>query len=346
MKRPNRKILLVSETPFYGGGEKFVEVFLELMGADELMFAIANHTLHQKILAKVDPADVVRLNMATRISKALSTAKLLGQVRRSYPSRIVLNGLPSILMLFAAVTTGRDTYVVVHTATWNYRRTKLWRLYRYLIERHCGLVFVAGHLERRSPIRTKKGMHVLQNRLLPRTSSSPKFNPRRELKRILFVGRGSQSKGIYEFLEAADQLCDFQFFVVGDVTEPEVADRLVLLRNVTTLGFDETVSSKFGDYDLIVFPSHSEGLPYTVLEAASAGIPIIASDIDAHRELCNIIGPFPLFAVGDASALISRIREIADLPRRSELSLLLRENSIVFNELAGYKNEFEHIFRV
>lgn len=346
MIKENRSTLIVSETTFYGGGEKFIEVFVDLMGAEGLTFAIANKTLARKISAAVGSANVLKLDMTTRRGKALSAARLVGRTLKACPTSIVLNGLPSLPILLAAVATGRNIFIVVHTAIWNYHGTRLWPLYKRLIEYRCRLVFVASHLESRSLVTTKVATHVLQNRLLQEPAPAPKFVPREVLKRILFVGRGSRSKGIHEFLDAATKLNEFDFFVVGDVSETDVAKRIAARNNVTSLGFDNDIVQKFTDYDLAIFPSHSEGFPYAVLEAARAGLPIVASDIPAHREVSELIGPFPLFSVGDTSSLAAKIRELSSFKARSELSLLLIMRSLTFNDVVKYRRELIGIFCV
>jgi glycosyltransferase involved in cell wall biosynthesis len=53
-----------------------------------------------------------------------------------------------------------------------------------------------------------------------------------------------------------------------------------------------------------VLPSKLEGLPLTLLEAASYRVPLIASDIPPHREVIGADGPGGrLFRSGDALAL-------------------------------------------
>lgn len=344
LKTDDRTMLLVSETSFYGGGEKFIEVFLELMDGKGLAFAIADETLFQRLLSSVGANRMMRLDMNTRRNKALSAVRLVVRTIRLRPSRIVLNGLPSLPILLAAVATGREIFIIVHTAIWNYHGTVKWLMYRHLIENYCTLVFVASHLESMSLVSTKKATHVLQNRLLRGTDATSEFLPKKYLKRILFVGRGSKSKGIYELLDAAAHAEEFEFFIAGDVTEPDVAHRLAARNNVTALGFDKDIAYKLANFDLAVFPSHSEGFPYAVLEAAQTGLPIIASDIAAHREVSDLVGPFPLFAVGDAASLVSTIHKSEGFQTRSELSARLRKRSREFNDVATYRRELRAIF--
>jgi glycosyltransferase involved in cell wall biosynthesis len=61
--------------------------------------------------------------------------------------------------------------------------------------------------------------------------------------------------------------------------ETELGDR------IRFLGFTEDVPEILAAADLFVFPSLYEGLPGAVIEAMASGLPIVASDIDATREV-------------------------------------------------------------
>jgi len=70
---------------------------------------------------------------------------------------------------------------------------------------------------------------------------------------------------------------------------------------------------------LLLFPSRYEGFGFPLLEAAERGIPVIASDIPALRELGEGVARFE--AVGDAEAWAAAVRELAaDAPARGRMS--------------------------
>lgn len=52
---------------------------------------------------------------------------------------------------------------------------------------------------------------------------------------------------------------------------------------------------------VFVLPSSHEGLPISILEALSYGLPVIASDIPSNREIANC--SIEYFPVGDITAL-------------------------------------------
>jgi glycosyltransferase involved in cell wall biosynthesis len=73
--------------------------------------------------------------------------------------------------------------------------------------------------------------------------------------------------------------------------------------------------------DMFCFPSRHEGLPNVLPEAASCGLPVVASDIPAIRQLCP----------GDAWLL----RPVDDIKAFAEGLRTVRANLAQFSRLAG-----------
>ena len=71
--------------------------------------------------------------------------------------------------------------------------------------------------------------------------------------------------------------------------------------------------SLFNIYDLFVYPSRSESLPFTLIEALSNNIPVIASDIEPHLIVTNNGKFSSLFKVGDSNDLARTIENFVQL---------------------------------
>jgi glycosyltransferase involved in cell wall biosynthesis len=79
----------------------------------------------------------------------------------------------------------------------------------------------------------------------------------------------------------------------------------------------------FASARMIVVPSRAESMPYVVLEAIAAGMPVIATDVGGIPE---IFGPDAgaLVAPGDAAALAGAIEAALADPRRTDAEAAAR----------------------
>lgn len=81
-------------------------------------------------------------------------------------------------------------------------------------------------------------------------------------------------------------------------------------------GFVEDVASYLAAFDLFVFPSRYEALGSTLLDAMSAGLPVVASAVDGIPELVRDGEEGLLVPAGDDAALARAIHELHDDPER------------------------------
>jgi glycosyltransferase-like protein len=87
---------------------------------------------------------------------------------------------------------------------------------------------------------------------------------------------------------------------------------LVLGEDVVLLGTvpDDELAAWFHAADLFAFPSVTEGWGLVILEAMSAGLPVVASDIDVFREFLTDGRDAVLTTVGDPGSLARGIRSV------------------------------------
>jgi len=113
---------------------------------------------------------------------------------------------------------------------------------------------------------------------------------------VLYVGKVIPVKRVEWLLEAIQRVPDARLVIVGGFREEHYGDSYYrgLLRSYPealprTSFVGEVPSSRVDTYlaaaDLFAFPSRFEGMPNAVMEAMAAGLPIVASDIPAHRAL-------------------------------------------------------------
>ena len=107
------------------------------------------------------------------------------------------------------------------------------------------------------------------------------------------IGRLHEQKGHRYLIQAAGEIAKLsapiEFRIVGDGnlrSELELQVQTLGLQNVIRfLGSRTDITAQLAQMDLFVLPSLWEGLPLVLLEAMSAGVPIIASNVDGVSEI-------------------------------------------------------------
>lgn len=110
---------------------------------------------------------------------------------------------------------------------------------------------------------------------------------------------------------------DARFQFVGDGPERARLEAHAAARGVSAAiefaGHEPDVPARLSRADLFVLPSQSEGFPNAVIEAMASGLAVVASDLEATRELIEDGHTGLLVPAGDANALASALcRLMAD----------------------------------
>ncbi len=160
------------------------------------------------------------------------------------------------------------------------------------------------------------------------------FSVAESAKVIVSVGELAAHKGHTDLIAAVDRCDDTTLWIVGEGGERRALEsqieRLDSGARIRLLGNRNDVADLLAASDLFVFPSRSgEGSPAAVKEAMALGLPIVASDIPAHRDLG--LAATSLFSPGDAGRLRGLIAAtLDDLPRARELALSRQEEVLRF----------------
>lgn len=101
--------------------------------------------------------------------------------------------------------------------------------------------------------------------------------------RLLFVGRQERRKGILELNEAIKRLFQthkgkFTFSFIGPF---EYSDRVKGCNYFGELTSKAEIQKAYSECDVLVVPSHSEGMPNVILEGMACGLAIAATDVGA-----------------------------------------------------------------
>jgi glycosyltransferase involved in cell wall biosynthesis len=115
-----------------------------------------------------------------------------------------------------------------------------------------------------------------------------------------------------------------------------VADRLEFMGDV---GRDR-LPALLRSCRALVMPSASEGLPMAIQEAMVAGLPVIASDIEPHREAAQF-GDITLVEANDADAWARALAALPDSPRRRPKQDPLDWSNVASSYVGAYEAGIE-----
>jgi len=139
--------------------------------------------------------------------------------------------------------------------------------------------------------------------------------------RILHVGAQGRRKGVPELLGAVERLRreghDLRLTLLG--AEEWIGEGERIARTIRCLGLTPIVTQTgqlegddriphFETADIFCLPSHHEGAPVALLEAMSAGLPVVVSSVGAMPEMVGRGGK--LVAPGDIDALVDALRPL------------------------------------
>ena len=165
------------------------------------------------------------------------------------------------------------------------------------------------------------------------------INPTKgDIKHFCFLGRYERRKGIHELHEALQQLREenFHFHFIGPIPQSKQFKH----RNITyhgTLKEPAAIQSVLDSCQVLVTPSHSEGMPNVIMEGMARGLAILATPVGAVQAVVDESNGW-LVTPGDANALAQCIQSInhmtkVDLAEKQHASLL-RIRQFTWEEIA------------
>lgn len=138
--------------------------------------------------------------------------------------------------------------------------------------------------------------------------------------RVVFVGRLVHAKGVQDFFYAVSPLLSefpaIRIDIVGDgpyrITLENCVRKLTMVHAVVFHGAlnAREIRDILWHADVLVNPSHSEGFPRAVLEAAAVGMPILATDSGGTKEIIENGVQGILVPCGDCMALTTALRQL------------------------------------
>jgi len=198
-----------------------------------------------------------------------------------------------------------------------------WVLRRFLVSSDVVTVLSSAELAAYRSFDSRIKVHLVPNAIDPVGLADQKrsYNTDRSL-RLVYVGRLVRAKGLFEIVEALMELKragrEFKLSIAGVGPDHDelmaVAESAGLGDSVQFLGsvFAAEKRRLWLESDLFVFPSYTEGLPYSLLEAMAAGCVPITTPVAAIPDVMRD-GQHGLFVpVKNPGALASAVAALDD----------------------------------
>lgn len=158
-------------------------------------------------------------------------------------------------------------------------------------------------------------------------------------KTLMMFGFLYEIKGVDLALEALNTLCEkgekLQLILILTSNEESIRQKILqrfggMPQWLHILPPRNDIASYYRLCDLFIAPSRSEGMPYSVLEVASLGIPEVLSDIPAHKNL-NLKNAV-YFESGNAEklseAIITALNPAEKLPLNEQAELIRKSYTL------------------
>jgi glycosyltransferase involved in cell wall biosynthesis len=182
---------------------------------------------------------------------------------------------------------------------------------------------------RHTPLARKKRIIRVYNGAERLSVVPPEERPQRSGFTLVFVGRLAKVKDLSTLVNAIalalPRVPDLHLWVVGDGPErgplEALAAKLEISANVVFWGERHDVARFFSSADVFTMSSVSEGLPMSLLQAMSVGLPAIVTDVGGMAEVVRNADCGLRVPVGDSAEYAEAIVQLATDPaRRNELA--------------------------
>jgi glycosyltransferase involved in cell wall biosynthesis len=338
---PRKKVLFVVTKSNFGGAQRYVYDLATRLPRDKFHVAVAcgpdadGHTGHLSFLLEKKEIPTIEIPALTRDVRIVDDIRaffaLAGLFRAEQPDIVHLNsskagglgalaarlsGVPRIVFTIHGLPADEERpriqRAMIAFATW---------LTAALAHRTITLSQDAFERVRRLPFLFKK-TSLVYNGIEPVEFLTPS-DARKQLRAIdpaipdgFLLGSIGELHANKGFDLAIDALPPHLHFVVIGAGEEKEALMARAKDNGTTdrvhfLGFVPDAARYLRAFDAFLLPSRKEGLPYVLLEAALAHVPIIASDIPGVRDV--VLPDFTGILVGRTPAeVVSAVGRLQD----------------------------------
>jgi len=144
--------------------------------------------------------------------------------------------------------------------------------------------------------------------------------------KIISASAFDPEKGVFDAVKAIQNLSkrrnDFVYYAYGDGPEMKRISNYIIENKLTDLiklpGWQKEPLEYLNDADLFISPSYREGLNSSIIEAMAAGVPVVASSLEPHKENISPGLTGLLFPPGDIEEIANQIDNLLNNPELAE----------------------------
>lgn len=338
MESQKKRILYLITKSNWGGAQRYVhdmaleatkagyEVMVAGGGEGELLARLAHEGIHT--------VSINSLGRDVRLFSELKAFREIYALLRTYkPDVLHLNSSKAGISALAGRLAGVRTIIfTIHGWAWNEERPFIQKIFiaiaYFFTILLCHSVLVvslaAAKQARFMPIR-KRNLIVIHNgvrqsNLLSREAARNILLP--ESRHAFWIGTIAELhpiKGLPTLIEAYEHFApDFassELVIIGEGQQRSELERQIRLEGVSgtthLLGHVTDASRYLLAFDIFVLASKSEGLPYALLEAGSAGLSVVATGVGGIPEIITDGESGILVPYGDRGALTEALEQLA-----------------------------------
>jgi glycosyltransferase involved in cell wall biosynthesis len=207
-----------------------------------------------------------------------------------------------------------------------------------------------------SSVIDEKKIYVVNN-MVDKPEFVKKYSSNRSIIQFLFLGRIGENKGIFDLLEVIKDNKEylnnkFLLYIGGDGETDKLIEFVAKSGLQHLVNFEGWVSGEkkkelLSICDVYILPSYIEGLPVSILEAMSYGMPIISTTVGGIPEVVSNKENGFLMEPGDKQSIKDGIKYFIDAPQEIEVmgrkSLAIVTNFYPENVIAKLSSIYKKI---
>ena len=290
-----RRVLVVSLTKFFGGGESFISSHLQNIDGLDFYYLIASEQLCKMLPA----SQTVLIRQTGLVMVAKEIRKIVAEKEIDV---VILNGGRSLFL--APLLHGHSACAGIrHTLNASVNASALYRgIYIGALNMSYCFMKAVVHVSQKSKSEqflARQRAVVVYNGVSEKNALHKKKSSE---KNFLFVGRMTAEKGVDMLINAFNEICQaddsVHLYLVG---QGDIDESYPHCANIHFEGFSINLESYYLLADWYISLTSRENCSISVLDALSYGVPVITTDVGGNPELVqNAVNGFIIERSKDA----------------------------------------------